>query len=111
MKTEKFDSYFKQDDIITKETYSSSIVTSVVRSILEPLAKNNTEGLIFARLKNIEGTESIIKRLEYSRNVTLKVFSDFDFSKFDVEDVGFVVLTTHRYNCAFILVNVVFNKF
>ena len=111
MKTEKFDSYFKQDDIITKETYSSSIVTSVVRSILEPLAKNNTEGLIFARLKGIEGTESIIKRLEYSRNVNLKTFSDFDFSKFDVEDVGFVVLTTHRYNCAFIFKQVEKDKY
>ena len=39
-------------------------------------------------MKNIEETDSLIKRLEYSSNVTLKEFSDFDFSRYDVEETG-----------------------
>ena len=102
MKTEKFKAYFENNDISPKETYSSSIITSIVRSVLEPLIKNNSKAIVLARLKEVEGIESIIKRLEYSSNINLKMFSDFEFSKFDVEDLGFIVLNSERYNCAFI---------
>ncbi len=97
-----FNIYFENKDLTQNEAYSGSIVESLVRSLLEPIAANNSKAIAFLRIKNIPETESLIKRLEYSANITLKEFSDFEFSKFDVEDVGFVVLSTNRYNCAFI---------
>ena len=97
-----FNIYFENKDLTQNEAYSASIVESLVRSLLEPIAANNSKAIAFLRIKNIPETESLIKRLEYSANITLKEFSDFEFSKFDVEDVGFVVLSTNRYNCAFI---------
>ena len=97
-----FNIYFENKDLTQNEAYSGSIVKSLVRSLLEPIAANNSKAIAFLRIKNIPETESLIKRLEYSANITLKEFSDFEFSKFDVEDVGFVVLSTNRYNCAFI---------
>ena len=106
-----FNTYFENKDLTQNELYSSSIVKSLVRSLLEPVASNNSKAIAFLRLKNIPETEGLIKRLEYSANVTLKEFSDFEFSKFDVEDVGFIVLSTHRYNCAFIFREVEKDKF
>ena len=106
-----FNTYFENKDLTQNELYSSSIVKSLVRSLLEPVASNNSKAIAFLRLKNIPETEGLIKRLEYSANVTLKEFSDFEFSKFDVEDVGFIVLSTNRYNCAFIFREVEKDKF
>ena len=97
-----FDSCFESDDLANSEFYSASIVKSLSRSILEPIAAVNPEAICLCRLKNIDETESLIKRLEYSSNITLKEFSDFDFSRFDVEEVGFIVVNTQRYNCAFL---------
>lgn len=85
-----FNVYFENKDLTQNEQYSAAIVKSLIRSILEPIASNNSKAIAFLRLKNIPEVDGLIKRLEYSANVTLKEFSDFEFSKFDVEDVGFV---------------------
>ena len=111
MKTKNFNTYFENDGLTIPETYSFSIIKSIIRSILEPVASNNCVGLIFTHLKDIEGIEGIIKRLEYSKNVILRPVSDFEFSKFDVEEIGFVVLTTKRYNCAFLFKEIEKNKY
>lgn len=105
-----FNNYF-QTDLGGNKTYSPSTIASIIRSLLEPVAKNNAIGIVFTHFKNLEGIDSIIKRLEYSKNVTLRTFSDFEFSKFDVEEIGFVVLTTKRYNAAFIFKEVQKNKY
>ncbi len=98
-----FNFYFENKDLTKNELYSKTIVKSLIRSILEPLASaSNALGIVFSHIKNIDGTDGLLKRLEYSKNITLRAFSDFEFSKFDVEETGFVVLTTHRYNCAFL---------
>lgn len=111
MKTKNFNTYFETQDLTTPETYSFSIVKSIIRSVLEPVASNNCTGIIFTHLKNIEGIEGIIKRLEYSKNIILRPVSDFEFSKFDVEEIGFVVLNTKRYNCAFLFKEVEEDKY
>ena len=102
-KTKKnFNTYFEKKDLSSNELYSSTIIESLTRSILEPIAKENSKAIVFARLKNVKGLDSLIKRLEYSKDITLREFSDFEFSKFDIEETGFIVLTTQRYNCAFL---------
>ena len=102
MKTKSFNIFFENKEMTTREVYSPSIVHAIARSILEPIAKNNAIGMILMHANNIDSINSIIRRLEYSDNVILKQFSDFEFSKFDIEEIGFIVLTTKRYNCAFL---------
>ncbi|MBQ8847835.1 MAG: HAMP domain-containing histidine kinase [Candidatus Gastranaerophilales bacterium] len=111
-KTKKnFNIYFENKDLTQNELYSPSIVKSLARSILEPIASNNSKAVVFVRLKDIPEVNGIIKRLEYSNDVILKEFSDFEFSKFDVDEIGFIVLTSQRYNCAFLFREVEKNKF
>ena len=106
-----FNSYFEKKDLSGNELYSSTIIESLTRSILEPIAKDNSKAIVFARLKNVKGTDSLIKRLEYSKDIILREFSDFEFSKFDIEETGFIVLTTQRYNCAFFFFYIEENKY
>ncbi len=106
-----FSVFFENIDLTENKQYSKTVVKSLVRSLLEPLASNNSNAVIFVRLKNIEDIEGLIKRLEYQKEVTLKEFSDFEFSKFDVEETGFVILNSPRYNCAFLFKEVEENKF
>ena len=111
-KTKKnFNIYFENKDLTQNELYSPLIVKSLARSILEPIASNNSKAVVFVRLKDIPEVNGIIKRLEYSNDVILKEFSDFEFSKFDVDEIGFIVLTSQRYNCAFLFREVEKNKF
>ena len=111
-KTKKnFNIYFENKDLTQNELYSPSIVKSLARSILEPIASNNSKAVVFVRLKDIPEVNGIIKRLEYSNDVILKEFSDFEFSKFDVAEIGFIVFTSQRYNCAFLFREVEKNKF
>lgn len=95
-----FNIFFENKDFAQNETYSKTTLKAVIRSVLEPIAKDNTKAVVFTRLKDTSNIDSIIKRLEYSPNIILREFSDFEFSKFDVEETGFVVLTSQRYNCA-----------
>ena len=106
-----FSIYFERNDLAQNELYSASIVKSLTRSILEPIAGNNPSAIVLCRLKGIEEINSLIKRLEYSSEVLLKEFSDFDYSRFDVEETGFIVLNTQRYNCAFLFREVEKDKF
>ena len=65
-KTKKnFNTYFEKKDLSSNELYSSTIIESLTRSILEPIAKENSKAIVFARLKNVKGLDSLIKRLEY----------------------------------------------
>lgn len=93
-----FNIYFENKDLTPNEIYSLTIVKSLIRSVLEPIANNNSKALIFVHVKEYPEVEGILKRLEYNTNVNLRKFSEFEFSKFDVEEVGFVLLTSARYN-------------
>lgn len=103
--------YFEERDSIQSEIYSTSIIKSLTRSILEPIAELKGKAIVLCRLKNVEGIESLIKRLEYSSNVYIKEFSDFEFSRFDIEETGFIILNTQRMNCAFLFREVEKDKF
>ncbi len=94
--------YFENNDLFNNRLYSKTVVKSLIRSILEPITTQNSKALVYANFNNIDGIESLIKRIEYLPNVTLEQFSDFEYSKFDTEKIGFVVLTSQRYNCAFL---------
>ncbi len=93
-----FNFYFENKDLAQYEYYSFSIVKSLIRSILEPMAASNQKGFIITHIKDIPETKSLMKRLEYSNDVHVAEFSDFEFSKFDIEKFGFIILTSQRYN-------------
>ncbi len=95
-----FNIFFENKDFVQNEQYSKTTLQALIRSVLEPVAKENAKAVVFTRLQDTSNIDSIIKRLEYSPNIILKEFSDFEFSKFDVEETGFVVLTSQRYNAA-----------
>ncbi len=97
-----FNIFFEENDLMPDETYSHVLVKSLARSILEPIASENSNSVILYHFKDIPETNSLIKRLEYSQNIILKEYTDFEFSKYDVEETGFIVLSSSRYNCAFI---------
>ena len=111
MKTKNLNSYFENQDLTMPELYSASIVKSIIRSILEPVASNNCAGIIITHLKDIEGIEGIVRRIEYSKNIILRPISDFEFSKYGVEDTGIIVLNTRRYNCAFLFKQIEEDKY
>lgn len=111
-KTKKnFNIYFENKDLTPNETYSLTIVKSLIRSVLEPIVNNNSEALIFLHLKEYPEIQGLIRRLEYCNNVNCKKISDFEFSKFDIEEIGFVVLTSSRYNAALLFKEIEENKF
>ena len=69
---------------------------------MEPLANENVPSMVFHRLKNPEGLEGIIKRLEYSRNIEMYNFLDPDIViKDDLVELEFILLTSSRYNAVF----------
>ncbi len=104
--------YFENNDLFNNRLYSKTVVKSLIRSILEPITIQNSKALIYANFNNIDGIESLIKRIEYLPEVSLKQFSDFEYSKFDTEEkIGFVVLTSQRYNCALLFKETEENKF
>ena len=111
-KTNKnFNKYFENQDLTQNELYSASIVKSLIKSILEPIAANNSKAIIFSHFQEYPEIQGVVKRLEYCTNVNFRQFSDFEFSKFDVEEIGFLVLTSQRYNAAFLFREVELNKF
>lgn len=87
------------DDRLNSSLFSKRSIISLVRCALEPLASENVPSLIFHRLKNTEGLDGIIKRLEYSRNVEMYNFLDPDIVvKDDLVELEFILLTSSRYN-------------
>lgn len=106
-----FNTFFENKDSTTNELYSKAIIKSLIRSILEPVADNRATGIILSSIKSFEDTQGLFKRLEYSKEITIKTYSDFEFSKFDVEKIGFIVLNTERYNAAFLFREVLDDKY
>lgn len=106
-----FNIFFENKDFVQNEQYSKTTLQALIRSVLEPIAKENAKAVVFTRLQDTSNIDSIIKRLEYSPNIILKEFSDFEFSKFDVEEIGFVVLTSQRYNAALLFKEVEDEKY
>ncbi len=94
--------FFEENDLTAGETYSFALVKSIARSILEPIASENSNSIILYHFKDIPETNSLIRRLEYSENIILKEYTDFEFSKYDIEEIGFIVLSSSRYNGAFL---------
>ncbi len=97
-----FDKYFNNNDALLEKEFSFSIIKTLIRSILEPIISNKDKAVIFTRLKDIPEIKSLTKRIEFDKNIILKEFSDFELSKNDIEELGFIVLTSKRYNCAFL---------
>ncbi len=106
-----FNTFFENKDLTKNETYSKTIAESIARSVLEPVAGENSKAIVFSRLKDVENIQGLIKRLEYATNVNLREFSDFEFSKFDVEPINFIVINSQRYNCAFLFKEVEEDKY
>lgn len=106
-----FNAYFQNDDLSINKVYSKEIVKALVASVLEPLTSPNYKGVVLYHLNSDFKPEGLIKRLEYSNDIELKEFGKFEFSKFDVEEVGFVVLNSFRYNCAFLFKEVQENRY
>ena len=111
MKTKSLNQFFKNNELFNNRSYSKTVVKSLIRSVLEPITTQNSKALVYMRLKNMEGIESLIKRIEYLPDVALNQFGDFEFSKFDSEEVGFIVLTSQRYNCALLFKEIEDNKY
>lgn len=87
------------DDRLQTSLFSKQSIITIIRCLLEPLASQNTPSMIFHRLKNREGLDSIIKRLEYSRNIEMYNFLDSDIvTKDDLIELEFILLTSSRYN-------------
>ena len=103
--------YFELKDLAQNVQYSKEVVKSLVRSVLEPIVSLSSKAIILTHIKEIDGIDSLIKRLEYSQDVVIKEFSAWDCSKFDVEEVDVIVLNSQRYNCAFLFKEVEENKY
>ncbi len=94
--------FILKEDRLKKSLFSKKSIVSLIRCILEPLASENTKSIIIHRLKNTQNLESIIKRLEYSRNVEMYNFLDPDIILYDdLVELEFVILTSSRYNAVF----------
>jgi len=106
-----FNTYFENEDLSINRLYSKEIVKAIVASVLEPLTAPNYKGIVLYHLDKELKPEGLIKRLEYSNDIELKEFGKFEYSKFDVEEVGFIVLNSFRYNCALLFREVQENKF
>jgi len=90
------------DDRLNSSLFSKKSIISIARCILEPIANANVPSMVFHRLKNPEGLEGIIKRLEYSRNIEMYNFLDPDIViKDDLVELEFILLTSSRYNAVF----------
>ena len=82
MKTKSLNQFFENNELFNNRSYSKTVVKSLIRSVLEPITTQNSKALVYMRLKNMEGIESLIKRIEYLPDVALNQFGDFEFSKF-----------------------------
>ena len=90
------------EDRLNTSLFSKKSIITLIRSILEPLAGENVPSVIFHRLKDTTNLDSIIKRLEYSRNIDMYNFLDPDIVlKDDLIELEFILLTSSRYNAVF----------
>ena len=87
----------------SSELFSRNSVVTIIRSMLEPVINQNTNSLIFTRLKNKEGLEGLIKRLEYCTNVEMVDTTVPNvLIKDDYIELEFIIFTSPRYNFALI---------
>ncbi|MBE7706883.1 MAG: HAMP domain-containing histidine kinase [Cyanobacteria bacterium SIG30] len=83
-------------NIAPDEIFDKKTIDYVFRSILEPLVEENVESVVFLRILNQEGLESIIKRLEFNTNCSIH---NFDYIKSnDFKTCEFVMVSSSRYN-------------
>ena len=47
-----FNIFFENQDFIQNELYSKTTLKALIRSVLEPVAKENTKAIVFSLLKN-----------------------------------------------------------
>ncbi len=95
-------SYILKEDRLQKSLFSKKSIITLIRSILEPLADENVPSVIFHRLKDTTNLDSIIKRLEYSRNIEMYNYLDPDIILHDeLIELEFIILTSSRYNAVF----------
>ncbi len=84
--------------ILNKKT-----IPGLVRSILEPIAQNNTTAMVLTRIINAQGLEGILKRLEYSKLTNLYDLSDPKYiQNYSFENLEFVLVTSSRF-CVFLM--------
>ena len=85
------------------ELFSRNSMTTIIRALLEPVISQNAVSLVFTRLKNKEGLEGLIKRLEYCNNVEIiDVTAPGILIKDDYVELEFIIFTSARYNFALI---------
>ncbi len=85
------------------EQFSRSTMNTIIRALLEPVAGQNAVSLVFTRLKNKDGLDGLIKRLEYCNNVEMVDVTVPDvLIKDDYVELEFIVFTSARYNFALI---------
>ena len=83
------------------ELFSRDAITTIIRALLEPVANQNAASLVFTRLKNKEGLEGLIRRLEYCNNVEITdVTAPNVLIKDDYVELEFIIFTSARYNFA-----------
>ncbi len=81
------------------ELFSRNAMNTIIRALLEPVANKNINALMFTRLKNKEGIDGLIKRLEYCNNVEIiDVLNPSVLIKDDYIEIEFLILTSARYN-------------
>lgn len=86
---------------------SEQTVKSLLRSIVEPVIENNSEGVVLVRLFNTEGLDGLFKRLEYSK-AGIYFYSDMGEKIVNVaqdniwENTEFAIVLAPRYCAALV---------
>ena len=92
---------FLNSNVYNDELFSRNSMTAIIRALLEPVANQNANSLIFTRIKNKEGLDGLIKRLEYCTNVEMIDVTNREILiKDDYIELEFVIFTSARYNFA-----------
>ena len=90
--------YIQENKTLQKQT-----ILGIVRTILEPVLDTPAAGVVFYRLKNKQGLESIFKRLEYSNVDVYDFSSGSEYLKQDIWDnTEFVYVLSERFGASFI---------
>ncbi len=90
-------------DTYNDDVFSRNSMNTIIRALLEPVANHNTNSILFSRIKNKEGLEGLIKRLEYCTNVEMTdVLEPGIIKRDDYVELEFLIFTSARYNFALI---------
>lgn len=86
---------------------SEQTVKSLLRSIVEPVIENNSDGVVLVRLFDTKGLDGLLKRLEYSK-AGLYFYSDMGENVINVaqeniwENTEFAIVLAPRYCAALV---------